>query len=80
MKLQEGDLVLWYPRKLHKRKKGLGIVWAGPYELWKLYDNGSARLKYLEGIELPERVNRSKLKIYQTRDPGSFRFTESDQD
>lgn len=31
--LQEGDLVLWYPGKLNKRKKALGIIWTGPYEL-----------------------------------------------
>lgn len=64
--------MLWYPRKLNKRKKGLGIIWTGPYELWRLYDNGSAKLRDLEGRELPERVNRSKLKKYHTRDSDDF--------
>lgn len=59
-------MVSW---KLEKKKKGLTVTWLGLYELFKLYENGSAKLKDLQGLELHNRVNWSKMKKYQVRDP-----------
>ena len=57
----------------------MDIIWTGPYELWRLYENGSANLRDLEGRELPERVNRSKLKKYQAQKSDEFWATELKQ-
>ena len=57
------------PRKLDAKKRSLTTGWSGPYKLIRLYENGSARLKDLKGLELPKRVNRGKLKKYHLRTP-----------
>lgn len=55
--LKEGDLVLWFLGKVDKIKKGLTITWSGPYELFGFYKNGLAKLRDLQGLELPNKVN-----------------------
>ena len=71
VKFTEGHLVLWFLGSLDKKRNGLTMAWPGPYELLRMYDNGSAQLRDLQGQELPERVNRSKLKLYHARDSRS---------
>ena len=65
--IKEGDLVLWYPKKIDGKRKNLTIGWTGPFEAFRIYENGSVLLKDLEGLELPERVNIGKLKKYWVR-------------
>ena len=62
--IEEGDLVLWYPKKIDGTRKNLTTGWIGPFEVFRVYENGSVQLRDLEGLELPERVNIGKLKKY----------------
>ncbi|MCO5600642.1 hypothetical protein L7F22_054757 [Adiantum nelumboides] len=88
-KMKEGDLVLWYPEKLNARKKSLTVGWSGPYIIVRIFKNGSVTLQDLQGMLLPDRVNRGKLKRYyprnsdtqeaqQPQDPDSGHQKESD--
>ena len=43
-RLKEGDLVLWFPGSLEAKKKNFTIGWTGPYQILRLYENGSVRL------------------------------------
>ena len=49
-RLHQGDLVLWYPGKIDGKRKNLTIGWAGPYQIERIYENGSVQLKDLEGL------------------------------
>ena len=63
-RLHQGDLALWYPGKIDGKRKNLTIGWAGPFQIERIYENGSVQLKDLEGLELPEKVNIGKLRKY----------------
>ena len=65
--LKERNLVLWYPRKIDGKQKNLTMVWTRPYKIVKIHKNGFIQLKDLKGMELPQRVNRGKLRKYQPR-------------
>ena len=62
--LEEGNLALWYPGKIDGKRKNLTTGWMGPYEVFRIYKNGSVLLRDLQGQEFPERVNIGKLKKY----------------
>ena len=54
--------MLWFLGALKQKVRAPSKNWSGPYELYRLYENGSARLRDLEVLELPERVNIGKLR------------------
>ena len=78
-RLKEGDLALWFPGSLEAKKKNLTIGWTGPYQILRIYENGSVRLMDLQGLELPERVNMGKLRKYHIRDQDSEEKTSEPQ-
>ena len=46
------------------------MKWVGPYQIWEVGDNGAIKLWTLDGKEIPDAVNGSKLKIYkEKKDP-----------
>ncbi|MCO5609774.1 hypothetical protein L7F22_064006 [Adiantum nelumboides] len=62
--MDQGDLVLWYPRNLDTRKKSLAVRWSGSYVIFKIYRNGSVKLRDLKGMLLSNPVNKSNLTKY----------------
>ena len=74
-RLQEGDLALWFPGSLEAEKRNLTIGWTGPYQILRIYENGSVKLVDLKGLKLPERVNMGKLRKYYIRDQDSKKKT-----
>ena len=64
-RFKEGDLVLLYTLKKHKRKlKKRGL---GPFVVNQLLRSGAVRLETLEGAEMPNFINGSRLKLYEER-------------
>ena len=62
-RLKEGDLVLLYTLKKHKRKiKMRGL---GPYVLNTISPSGTMRLETLEGEQMANFINGSRLKKYE---------------
>ena len=62
-RFKEGDLVLLYTLKKHKeklKKRGLG-----PFVVNQLLSSGAVRLETLEGAEMPNFINGSRLKLYE---------------
>ena len=43
------------------------VRWVGPYQIREIGDNGAIKLSTLDGQEISEAVNGSKLKMYQAR-------------
>ncbi|MCO5610018.1 hypothetical protein L7F22_064253 [Adiantum nelumboides] len=70
-KMKEGDLVLCYPGKMDAMLMSLTVGWSRPYIIFRMFENGSVKLKDLQGMLLPDRVNRGKLKRYHPRDSGT---------
>ena len=66
--LEEGDLALWYLGKIDGKRKNLTTGWIGPFEVFRIYENGSVLLKDVKGLEFPERINIGKLKKYLVND------------
>ena len=62
-RFQKGDLVLLYTLKKHKRKlKKRGL---GPFVVSELTSSGAVRLETLEGAQMPNFINGSRLKKYK---------------
>ncbi len=60
---QQGDLVLLYTLKKHKRKlKKRGI---GPFVVSELTSSGAVRLETLDGAQMPNFINGSRLKKFE---------------
>jgi len=64
--IKEGGLVLLYdsryrifPGKFHTR-------WMGPYRVKQIFQNGSIQLEDLQGKELDTRVNKNRVRKYET--------------
>ena len=60
---------------MEAKKRNLTIGWTGPYQILRIYENGSIKLMDLQGLELPERVNMGKLRKYHIRDQDSEKKT-----
>ncbi|MCO5560879.1 hypothetical protein L7F22_014499 [Adiantum nelumboides] len=75
----QGDLVLWYPRDLDTRNKSLAVGCSGPYVIFTIYRNDSAKLKDLKGMLLPDRVNRGNLKK-RPRNPETQKYSKGPPD
>ena len=71
-RIKDGDLVLWYPGKIDGKKKNLSMGWTGPFEVIRIYENGSVQLADLQGLWLPERVNVGKLRKYWVKNQKDF--------
>ena len=50
------------------KRERFRVKWVGPYKIQEVDDNRAIKLWMLDGKEVPEAVNRSKLKIYHERD------------
>ena len=62
-RFQQGDLVLLYTLKKHKRKlKKRGL---GPFVVSQLNTSGAVKLETLDGAEMPNFINGSRLKKYE---------------
>ena len=62
-RFKEGDLVLLYTLKKHKRK--LKMQGLGPYVLNTITPSGAVRLETLEGEQMANFINGSHLKKYE---------------
>ena len=71
-RIKDGDLVLWYPGKIDGKKKNLSMGRTGPFEVIRIYENGSVQLADLQGLQLPERVNVGKLRKYWPKNQEDF--------
>ena len=47
------------------------VKWVGPFKIKEVGYNGAIKLWTLDGKEIPDAVNGSKLKIYHERNPPS---------
>ena len=63
-KFQPGQLVLKYNERNEIKLGKLRVKWVGPYKIREVGDNGAIKLWMLDGKEVPDMVNGSKLKIY----------------
>ena len=70
-KFQPGQLVLKYNGKNEIKLGKLRIKWVGPFKIKEVGYNGAIKLWTLDGKEIPDAVNGSKLKIYHERNPPS---------
>ena len=77
-RFQPGQLVLKYDRRNEIKPGKFKIRWVRPYQIWEVGDNGAIKLSTLHGLEVPQVVNGSKLKIYHARK--SLSLLQSDQD
>ena len=50
------------------KRKNLTTAWTWPFEVSRIYENGSVLLKDLRGLEFPGRINIGKLKKYLVND------------
>ena len=65
LSFNEGDLVLTYDQKHNKLGVGnLESMWHGPYIVSCVFENGSYKLIYYDGIPLGDPRNRLYLKKY----------------
>ena len=63
-KFQLGQLVLKYNGRNEIKPGKFRVKWVGPYKIWEVGDNRAMKLWTLDGKEVPNTVNGSKLKIY----------------
>lgn len=73
-KIEEGDWVLVYDSSLdhqHSSLRKFARRWFGPYVVWKTYDNGTYRLKELDGTMLQNPVAGKRVKIFKKRHDSS---------
>ena len=73
-KVEEGDWVLLYDSSLDHQHSSLHKFskrWFGPYVMWKTYDNGTYRLKELDGTMLKNLVAGKRVKIFKKRQDSS---------
>ena len=68
--VKEGELALVYDSRHQKFPRKLHVRWLGPYQVTKVYDNGSLSMTTLEGEPLPTRVNGSRVRKYYELEMG----------
>ena len=66
-KFQPGQLVLKYNGRNEIRPGKFKVKWVGPFKIWEVGYNEAIKLWTLDGKEIPDAVNGSKLKIYRER-------------
>lgn len=64
---QPGHLVLKYDGRNKIKPGKFKIRWVGPYQIRAVDDNGAIKLSTLDGRELSQAVNGSRLKLYRVR-------------
>ena len=82
-KVEEGDWVLVYDSSLdhqHSSLRKFARRWFGPYVVWKTYDNGTYRLKELDGTMLQNPVAGKRVKIFKKRQDSCPSLTYSDEE
>ena len=68
-KLQPRQLALRYDRRNEINPGKFQIKWVRPYQLREVGDNGAIKLWMLDGKEVADAVNRSKLNVYHDNAP-----------
>ena len=66
-KFQPGQLVLKYDGRNEIKPGKFQVKWVGPYQIREVGDNGAIKLWMLDGKEVADAVNRSKLNVYHER-------------
>ena len=66
-KFQAGQLVLKYNGRNEIKPGKFKVRWVGPYQIREIGDNGAVKLLTLNGEEVPQTINGSKLKLYHVR-------------
>ena len=66
-RFQPGQWVLKYDGWNEIKAGKFKVRWVGPYQIREVGDNGAIKLWTLDGQEVPQAVNGSKLKIYHGR-------------
>ena len=72
-KIEEGDWVIVYDSSLdhqHTKIQKFTKRWFGPYEVQKVFDNGTYRLGELDGTILRVPIAGKRVKIFQKRTEG----------
>ena len=70
-KFQPDHFVLKYNGHNEIRPGKFKVKWVGLYKIQEVGDNGAIKLWTLDGKEIPDAVNGSKLKIYHERNISS---------
>ena len=74
--IEEGDLVIVYDSSLnhqHNSIRKFGNRWFEPYEVRKMFDNGTYRLCELDGAILQVPMTGKRVKIFKKRaDPEPY--------
>lgn len=66
-RFQPGLLVLKYDGHNEIKPGKFKIRWVGPYEIREIGENGEIKLSTLDGHEVSQAVNGSRLKLYRVR-------------
>ena len=63
-KFNTGDWALLFDSRFKKFKGKLTTHWLGPYEVVTTFDNGSVKIKPIDGLEVSFIVNGHRLRLY----------------
>ena len=63
-KFHTGDQALLFNSRFKNFKGKLTTRWMGPYEVVTTFDNGSIKIKTIDGSEISFVVNRHRLRLY----------------
>ena len=77
IKEEEWDLV--YDSTIKEFKEKLRTILLGSYQVEKLYDNGSMRIRTIDEYQVPILVNGHRLKLY-TKPLTKVEFTETPEE
>lgn len=73
MKFTSGQLVLKFNGRNEIKPGKFKVRWLGPFKVCEVNTNGVIKLWMLDGEEIPDAINGSKLKIYhERREPGPW--------
>lgn len=72
-RFQPRQLVLKYNGRNEIKPSKFKVKWVGPFKIWEVGCNGAIKLWTLDGKEVPDPVNGSKLKIYHENNRGAPR-------
>ncbi len=67
-KFQPDQLVLKYDGRNEIKPGKFKVKWVESYQIREVGNNGAIKLWSLDGQEIPEAVNGSKLKMYHARE------------
>ncbi|XP_059076298.1 uncharacterized protein LOC131875698 [Cryptomeria japonica] len=66
------QLVLKYNGRNEIKPGKFKVRWLGPFRIREVNTNGAIKLWMLDGKEIPDAINKSKLKVYhERREPGT---------